>query len=452
MKRNLLLIISLCVVIASYGQHQTNKIDKSGNIYKLTPYGHEAVRGLKSTGSLIPGKTSKPQFSTAAQKILINSLTENWDLISSAWKNLSKTDYTYGSGSEVAITSSYNTLTSLWTNSTKSETTFDISGNTTLVVNYIWSAAWVNQSKTEYVYNATGDKTSETTSSWNGSAFVFQTKTDYSYDAGRNLTTETSSTYNSGTSSWVNASKTDYTYSGGYESQEITSTWDLTIPGWVNSDKLNYSYDGSGNQILAVDQKWDKTIPGWVNSDKTEMAYDVSGFLNLLTSSTWDTSVNPAVWVYSMKIELVFDAGGNLTQSTSSSWDTGTSSWTELTVSVTTYSALQTITTNQTNLGGILMNSSRVTLNYSDATRVGKLDEGSFKIYPNPVKDYIIIDFQNGQGTGQAELYDMFGRKVLDIRQSGSRQVIPASDLQRGVYLYKVQSGGKTTTGKLVVE
>lgn len=68
----------------------------------------------------------------------------------------------------------------------------------------------------------------------------------------------------------------------------------------------------------------------------------------------------------------------------------------------------------------------------------------TLKIYPNPSVDHIsIAGFE-----GKAELFDTTGKKVLAINYNGTP--INTNGLQQGVYLLRLDDGGKVTTHKII--
>ena len=73
------------------------------------------------------------------------------------------------------------------------------------------------------------------------------------------------------------------------------------------------------------------------------------------------------------------------------------------------------------------------------------------KMYPNPVTNVLTIDFENLTNPF-VTIYDVNGRdlKKLNLNQSSNKIVI--SDLERGIYLFKIQSDEGTVTKQIVKE
>ncbi|HIC30719.1 MAG TPA: T9SS type A sorting domain-containing protein [Flavobacteriaceae bacterium] len=80
--------------------------------------------------------------------------------------------------------------------------------------------------------------------------------------------------------------------------------------------------------------------------------------------------------------------------------------------------------------------------------------ESSFSLYPNPNNGQFTIKFNNAKDV-KLEVYDVRGRSVLSQEYNVSGQfneTINLGNVQSGMYLLKVNNGGKTITKKVVVE
>ncbi len=72
------------------------------------------------------------------------------------------------------------------------------------------------------------------------------------------------------------------------------------------------------------------------------------------------------------------------------------------------------------------------------------------KLYPNPTTGTLTIELPGGQG-GNIVLYNLLGQKVFHSPINGSQTTLNI-DLPRGVYIYRIEAGGKVSNGKLMVE
>lgn len=73
------------------------------------------------------------------------------------------------------------------------------------------------------------------------------------------------------------------------------------------------------------------------------------------------------------------------------------------------------------------------------------------KLYPNPARDYIIVELMKGNVSGAViRLFDNQGRPVRTVEMPGKQQhyVLHIKDLQTGIYYLKVELNGKTLESK----
>lgn len=70
------------------------------------------------------------------------------------------------------------------------------------------------------------------------------------------------------------------------------------------------------------------------------------------------------------------------------------------------------------------------------------------RIYPNPATDVVFVTSNSG-AMKNVQLFDLSGKKVLDVHTTSSFQV---NVLANGIYVMKVTEEGKTSTSKLIVK
>ena len=76
---------------------------------------------------------------------------------------------------------------------------------------------------------------------------------------------------------------------------------------------------------------------------------------------------------------------------------------------------------------------------------------------PNPFSARTSIEFQSGiAGIARVRVFNLVGEEIWDQSvqvKAGSNKVnFDGSDLPTGVYLYKIQSGGDTFTGRMALQ
>lgn len=81
---------------------------------------------------------------------------------------------------------------------------------------------------------------------------------------------------------------------------------------------------------------------------------------------------------------------------------------------------------------------------------VTAFSKNDFIIYPNPATDSISVTLSEGFKTGNVILYTVLGQKVLEEKITKQSSSISIKSLDKGTYLYKIESNGFVKSGKIV--
>jgi hypothetical protein len=73
-------------------------------------------------------------------------------------------------------------------------------------------------------------------------------------------------------------------------------------------------------------------------------------------------------------------------------------------------------------------------------------------MYPNPAKDYVIIDLSDLTANATVFIYDYLGRLVKKELSNTTSLRIETSNLQKGTYVVKVASENELATKVLIVD
>ena len=76
--------------------------------------------------------------------------------------------------------------------------------------------------------------------------------------------------------------------------------------------------------------------------------------------------------------------------------------------------------------------------------------KNDFVVFPNPTSDSISVALAQGFDTGTVVFYTVLGQKVLEKKVSTQSPVISIKSLEKGTYLYKIESNGFSKSGKIV--
>ena len=77
-------------------------------------------------------------------------------------------------------------------------------------------------------------------------------------------------------------------------------------------------------------------------------------------------------------------------------------------------------------------------------------DTASFTVFPNPVKDEMMVSFPHNVQNAEVVLYNTIGQEVFESQISSANSTLSLNSLQSGVYLYKIQSKTFSQSGKFV--
>ena len=103
--------------------------------------------------------------------------------------------------------------------------------------------------------------------------------------------------------------------------------------------------------------------------------------------------------------------------------------------------------------------SDSVLVNFPDGVETTRGDtRGSIKVYPNPVKDELVIEFggTDYKSTPAISLWNSLGQRVTRVTApscgTGSQVTLDTSTLPKGIYLLIIQQGNEKTVVKVVKE
>ena len=74
------------------------------------------------------------------------------------------------------------------------------------------------------------------------------------------------------------------------------------------------------------------------------------------------------------------------------------------------------------------------------------------KLYPNPAKDVVNIDYGKGFEVSSFEVYGVNGQIVLKGNLSPNTPSIDVSELEKGLYIFKIQTSGGTLSQRMNIE
>lgn len=84
-------------------------------------------------------------------------------------------------------------------------------------------------------------------------------------------------------------------------------------------------------------------------------------------------------------------------------------------------------------------------------TSMESIIKNRFKVYPNPVRSQLTIEFEGVKENVTAEIFDFTGKKVIS-KSFKAKETIDFRDLSIGIYLLKIRENNRTTEYKIIKE
>lgn len=75
---------------------------------------------------------------------------------------------------------------------------------------------------------------------------------------------------------------------------------------------------------------------------------------------------------------------------------------------------------------------------------------GKFLVYPNPVRDNLVISFPNKIQEAKITIYNAIGQTIFEKLISSSDTSVSLDNLNSGIYFYKIQSNAFMQSGKII--
>jgi hypothetical protein len=407
MKKFLPFILGLLCTFPAIGQNQALKnlqvptykkyVDQ---IVKSAPYDDlkldsMIIESFNSTDSIYTNSNLDVYNYSNGKEVL--STHYNWDNNTAKWAVSFKNEYTYDANGYQILNISWNwdAIASQWNHGYKSETYNDQNGNDTLNLNYNWNSTlgdWVAGVKNMYEYNDAGTQTHYLMCQWNG-----------------------------GNATWDSVIKTDfYQDEFGVDSLSLTSFWDQGTARWNTTNKAKSFKNEAGLDTLINQYQWSAELNEWIPSQKSEVKYNQNGVDSLVTVYSWNSI--DSVWMGVIMFAMSYEADKSF---------------------VNQYMGQD----------GQWLFFSKITYYYSEYTPTGIKNPSNTEVgvYPNPARDFIMVNMPGASNSATIELYNIQGMKVLDQRLQEGKQV-STNGLPKGLYLYKITNNGIRSVGKLMIE
>jgi len=457
MKNFILFITCSLILLSVKGQSLQSKLNTIPS-WEKNNLNHLLKRNIQGSESLpfIPanhtGNRNRPLKTGNAVLLKMDSLiVTDYNELSGLQDTSSKDEFTYeNSGSLSTFTESeWNSANHSWVLSYKLLSSFDDYGNTIRQLGYSWN---------------------ETMKVW-----LEVNRDDYSFDSSENLILHEYFLKGEDSVSWVPGYKDEYTCTANSR-LAYRSFRDAYLNVWVLAAKTETENNSSGKVILETITGWNPDSVSWVNDSKTEYTYIETSngreCPELVLTSYWNHLQN--TWTPGSRQEFTYDSKGDLAVYIESEWY---GNWEPH--NKETFSYNDQFSCNELVVPELFMNNPTYfnhmltdcsvysTLNspgwessgamqyyYSEMVYTGIPEHTmpGLTIYPNPARNSVSFSWEAHEPSLQLEMYSASGKRVLQQSIHPGRE-IPVNHLAIGLYLCRLSNEHKLIfTQKLIVE
>lgn len=340
---------------------------------------------------------------------------DDWEFFyDTAWVKNSRYIYDYDGNARLVCTQYQRYLNNHWTDIYRISRTYSDSNSTLMQENFNYGT-WVKIGRVTNNFDSTGSELSSLSERWQNNAWVKTYSSVYSYD------------------------------SGGNRIAEIYESWQDGI--LTRRDRLINTYDDNGSCVSTLSELWQDSI--FVKNSLTTRTYNETGSpLEILTQFTVDKN-----WANGYKVVYNYDNNGNAVNGKSFHWDG--SAWKYASSGLEYYDFRYNRGRDLLSVAGGVVDIKYELLPEKEPIRVREFI--LFQNYPNPFNPSTSINYVlKSSGMTKLSVYDILGKLVAvvedEYKPAGSYLVrFDGSHLPSGVYIYRLESGGYTTSKKFIL-
>ena len=279
------------------------------------------------------------------------------------------------------------------------------------------------------------------------------------------LTEETGYVYYQPWNAWIYSDRTDYVYIGGLNVLTWRYTYDPTTMQWLNFEKDENTYDAEGRLTSRYTYHWDETSGTYVPSSGFTQSYTPNGDPDTLVNYV---SYDQISFFPSERLINEYDAGLNPYRFTIWWYNYFSFQWEPIEMQEIEY--YNPVTLEQMlwppfidsiymrhqpeNVYGYQWDGQswqeyrymRLFYHYREFTGLDNVALQGVAFWPNPFGSELHVE---GKGNGVLELTSLNGSRVM-VLPLHLPAVVNIQSLPAGVYVYRLQAGGNTYTGKLI--
>lgn len=210
----------------------------------------------------------------------------------------------------------------------------------------------------------------------------------------------------------------------------VSYAW--SVPGASPSSSTlvnpSFSFPNSGTYTVTL------TVTNTAGTDSEVQS------VNIVVSNPASSSFTPSTNI----VDLANGNGNvtfvnNSTNADGSYWDFDNGSTSTDMNPWTVYALTGTYTVMNVAVNGVCENdTSWTTIEVINSVGLNDLSQNEIKVYPNPVTDILVVDFQNQYQAGDIKLFDTRGRQILSQSITSTQETINIESLIDGVYFVQI--------------
>lgn len=361
-------------------------------------------------------------------------IVEQWEAESDKLYSSHRTSYSYNMDRtrKEAVSEKLDLQTSVWVKTSRITYSYYPVKTQKDILTQNWDSRtlqWVNVNRHGYTYNSAKMQLSDTTQIWNSNHWVNSKLITNSYNDNNQITSYLNRKWDTASSLWVNYfRKTDTYNEDGSLFESISQVWKPANNAWATTFKnTNYHFSGCALPLTLLNftailqgkvAKLEWTTASEINTKNFLIQRSINGinFTNIGSVNANGQSSHKTS--YDFEDANAFNTGANKL-----------------------YYRLQMVD-----------NDGRFT--YSKTAVVKIVNDKLFSIYPNPVKDILVITSNTSLGEAEVSITDQSGKLVYNQHivnmQSGTQSKINVAALNGGLYYLRLVTATGVETTKFV--
>jgi hypothetical protein len=249
-----------------------------------------------------------------------------YDWENNGWVLTMRCFNTYGEGCQPGSLTYQDLVNGLWINTFKELYTYDASGRVSVQIEQSWdtiSNSFENYVQYTFTYNAAGNVTlvsTETTETWEGSAWKTDNRYTCSYDDSGYLTSTLHEGWFGG--SWVNSFLETYIRNSNGTVQELLARkWNEEASEWENDYRYTNTYNDEGERLTQLEEFW--MAGAWVTYEQGTYTYSGNNLTNYLV----EFNDGNGGWEIDHQVKYTYNGNGTISQSTDQGWNEDQGIW-----------------------------------------------------------------------------------------------------------------------------